>query len=121
MSDHAELVKRLRALVIMDEVGSNNPLGREAADAIEALIRERDAAEARGERKGLEKAAVLAQEFGGENVPEFDNALRYRQLNIARAIRALIPNGTANATTYEDELAERAARQLVDGRNIIPE
>ena len=33
----SELVERLRALVIMDEVRSNNPLGREAADRIEAL------------------------------------------------------------------------------------
>lgn len=31
------LAERLRALVIMDEVGSDNPLGREAADRIEAL------------------------------------------------------------------------------------
>lgn len=31
------VVKRLRALVIMDEVGSDNPLGREAANLIESL------------------------------------------------------------------------------------
>ena len=31
------LVERLRALVILDGVGSNNPLGREAADEIERL------------------------------------------------------------------------------------
>jgi hypothetical protein len=31
------IVDRLRALVIIDEVGSNNPLGREAADEIEKL------------------------------------------------------------------------------------
>jgi hypothetical protein len=31
------LVTQLRALVIMDEVGSNNPLGRDAADRIAAL------------------------------------------------------------------------------------
>ena len=37
---HKELVKRLRALRIMDEVGSDNPLGREAADALEALAGE---------------------------------------------------------------------------------
>jgi hypothetical protein len=33
----SDLVERLRALVILDEVGSNNPLGREAADEIERL------------------------------------------------------------------------------------
>lgn len=33
----SDLVKRLRALVILDEVGSDNPLGREAADRIETL------------------------------------------------------------------------------------
>ncbi len=32
-----ELAKRLRSLVIIDEVGSDNPLGRDAADRIEAL------------------------------------------------------------------------------------
>jgi len=31
------LVKRLRALVILDEVRSNNPLARDAADRIEEL------------------------------------------------------------------------------------
>ena len=35
MSKHAELVKQLRQLVIIDEVGSNNSLGKEAAGAIE--------------------------------------------------------------------------------------
>ena len=37
-----DIVKRLRALVIVDEVGSDNPLGRDAADTIEALRGERD-------------------------------------------------------------------------------
>lgn len=32
-----DIVKRLRALVILDEVSSDNPLGREAADEIERL------------------------------------------------------------------------------------
>lgn len=32
-----DIAERLRALVILDEVGSNNPLGREAAARIEAL------------------------------------------------------------------------------------
>lgn len=32
-----QLVERLRALVILDEVGSNNPLGRQAADEIQRL------------------------------------------------------------------------------------
>ena len=35
MSEHAELLKRLRRLAIIDEVGSNNPLANEAADIIE--------------------------------------------------------------------------------------
>lgn len=35
--DTKTLVKRLRALHILDEVGSNNPLGRDAADTIERL------------------------------------------------------------------------------------
>ena len=32
-----DIVERLRSLVILDEVGSDNPLGREAADEIERL------------------------------------------------------------------------------------
>ena len=37
MTDHSGLCRRLRALKILDEVGSDNPLSREDADAIEAL------------------------------------------------------------------------------------
>jgi hypothetical protein len=37
MTDIRNLVERLRALVILDEMGSDNPLGREAADEIEQL------------------------------------------------------------------------------------
>ena len=33
----SDIVQRLRALVILDEVRSDNPLGREAADHIDAL------------------------------------------------------------------------------------
>jgi len=40
----SDLVKRLRALFIMDEANSDNPLGQEAADRIEQLERERDEA-----------------------------------------------------------------------------
>ena len=36
----AELCERLRALVIMDEVGADNPLARDAADCIESLSAE---------------------------------------------------------------------------------
>ena len=32
-----DIVERLRKLVILDEVGSDNPLGRDAADEIERL------------------------------------------------------------------------------------
>ena len=32
------IVEKLRRLVIMDEVGSDNPLGRDAADTITALV-----------------------------------------------------------------------------------
>ena len=41
----SDITERLRAWVILDEVGSNNPLGREAADEIERLraaLREAD-------------------------------------------------------------------------------
>ena len=48
--DTKTLVKRLRALYILDEVGSNNPLGRDAADAIESLDRDRDALAERYEK-----------------------------------------------------------------------
>jgi len=44
MTDTAELIARLRALVILDEVQSDNPLGHEAADALSSLVRERDEA-----------------------------------------------------------------------------
>ena len=33
----SDIVERLRALVILDEVGSDNPLGRDAADRIQEL------------------------------------------------------------------------------------
>lgn len=42
--DVAGLVERLSRLVIMDEVGSDNPLGREAASALTRLAAERDEA-----------------------------------------------------------------------------
>lgn len=48
--DTKTLVKRLRALHILDEVGSNNPLGRDAADTIERLERDRDELRERCER-----------------------------------------------------------------------
>jgi predicted RND superfamily exporter protein len=35
-----DIVERLRKLVIFDEVGSDNPLGRDAADEIERLREE---------------------------------------------------------------------------------
>ena len=38
MTDTLPIVERLRSLVIMDEVRSDNPLGQQAADAIEALV-----------------------------------------------------------------------------------
>ena len=37
-----DIVERLKRIVVLDEVGSNNPLARDAADTIEALRRERD-------------------------------------------------------------------------------
>ena len=40
----SDLVKRPRALFIMDEANSDNPLGQEAADLIEKFERERDEA-----------------------------------------------------------------------------
>jgi len=44
LTDIEELKERLRNLIILDEVGSDNPLGREAAEALTALEVERDAA-----------------------------------------------------------------------------
>ena len=37
-----DIVERLRALVILDEMSSDNPLGREAADVIERLRAENE-------------------------------------------------------------------------------
>lgn len=48
MTRQSDLASRLRALVIMDEVGSDNPLGREAADEISRLTAERDELRAGG-------------------------------------------------------------------------
>ena len=42
MPDPAELAARLRALHVMDEVGSDNPLGRDAAELILQLVSDRD-------------------------------------------------------------------------------
>lgn len=84
---HKELVKRLRALRIMDEVGSDNPLGREAADALEALAGEVVAArkhgkllnkmlgEAEAERDRLKAALVRVKQFtkgGPDHVSDDD-------------------------------------------------
>lgn len=60
MTDHSQLVKRLRGLVIIDEVGSDNPLGREAADAINALQARVAELEA-----GLREIQSLTTEHGG--------------------------------------------------------
>ena len=49
----------MRALKILDEVGSDNPLSREDADAIEALQARAEKAEA--QRDALAKALVKAR------------------------------------------------------------
>ena len=40
MSDYTDLIARLRDLMLIDEVGSNNTFGQQCSDAIEAQQRE---------------------------------------------------------------------------------
>lgn len=61
MTDIEDLKERLRNLIILDEVGSDNPLGREAAEALTALEVERDAAIAREVYERLRAEAAEAE------------------------------------------------------------
>lgn len=101
-----DIVERLRKLVIMDEVGSDNPLGREAADAIEQrdatiarLKQERD--EARTEAYNLKYAAA-----GGEDVPGSANAVTVADVERwSREAELRTAEAEARATAAETALA----------------
>ncbi len=69
-----DIVARLRALVILDEVGSNNPLGREAADEIERLCR---ICEVLGQKE-LE-AAVEIERLRGNLLAKEDTIARLKE------------------------------------------
>ena len=66
--DYEQTCKSLRALVIMDEVRSDNSLGRDAADIIEKLQRERDAAFAGNRHLAECLNAALARVAEGEKL-----------------------------------------------------
>jgi len=72
MSDPAEVAARLQALRVMDEVGSDNPLGREAAALIERLVAEKKAAEAENAklRRALQEMADAYRRTGLDMSPE---------------------------------------------------
>ena len=74
VTDHSGLCRRLRALKILDEVGSDNPLSREDAAAIEELQARAEKAEA--QRDALAKALTsLSNEVMG-SFPLVEYALR---------------------------------------------
>lgn len=58
---YEDLIRRLRSLHIMDEVGSDNPLGRDAADAIKELVA--DLAAAREALRIMRERVEKADEF----------------------------------------------------------
>lgn len=65
--DYTDLIERLNNLVILDEVRSDNRLGKEAADAIEALVKEREQLAAlRKQIDALQPVAWLYYERGEE-------------------------------------------------------
>jgi hypothetical protein len=60
----SDIVKRLNALVIMDEVGSNNQLGKEAAayiERLEAALNAIDKLAVRHEKGAIGKAQLIAR------------------------------------------------------------
>lgn len=89
IAERAELVKQLRALVILDEAGSNNPLGRDAAAMLEADVRR--IAELEAALKAAETAMTCGKHDAAHYCPTCDNTL----YNARAKIRAMIPEGKA--------------------------
>lgn len=67
MTDSQDITERLRRLHIMDEVGSDNPLGREAADEIGRLRAENDRLRAENDRLREKVSSYSAGYRGGLN------------------------------------------------------
>ena len=91
MTDHSGLCRRLRALKILDEVGSDNPLSREDADAIEALQARAEKAEAQRDALAKEMEKIADHMNWGED-------------------------GTWGGLSYPDEIA-RAALDAIKGES----
>lgn len=72
-----DIVERLRKLVIIDEVGSNNFLGRDAADEIERLHRLID--------KHINEKAELKQ--GMIDILEYLSSVQIAEVNIKHIAR----------------------------------
>jgi hypothetical protein len=74
LTELRETAERLRRLVILDEVGSDNPLGRDAADQIDALLAALEEAE-----KALEPFAHARENSGSAlKLADFDHAIAAR-------------------------------------------
>jgi len=100
----SDLVKRLRALFIMDEANSDNPLGQEAADRIEELEK------------------MLATE--SEVTLKFSEAIDRLERELAEArrmIKNLAPTGRYNGLGIEQWFirAEKAERELAEARKAL--
>ena len=81
-----DLVKQLRALAILDEVRSNNSLGKDAADAIEALEARIAGLGANHQAKLAEAARVQGTVSSGSFVSKADYLMWREGFDAAVAI-----------------------------------
>lgn len=89
MTNSDDIAKQLRALVIMDEAGSNNPLGRDAAKTIEKLQATVEAHSLELDRMVAECASLHQKIFSlNEQNSALTNAL-------GMAVKELDPDGVA--------------------------
>lgn len=90
-----DLVERLRALVIMDEVSSDNPLGRDAAAEIERQAKEI-------ERLRLELIAIRVAALNGE-----DDALDAIRVATERALYPALHNDALTQGSGSNRVMEK--------------
>lgn len=113
--DLAALVAKLRELVILDEVRSNNPLGREAADALEAQAAE--IARLNADLADTVKQWSKSQDAQVERLKAEINAL-----DRAEKAEAVAAEAQALLTMAFEVAANTVARSLNDGQvtHVVP-